>query len=203
MPAWKKIALEEQLAVINTDGTPSLGTGVTQGEMQSILGVDAAGTDNSTNVTLSGSLDYLTINGSGQVITVGSVDLTTDVTGALPVANGGTGASTLTQNGVLIGNGTNAVTAVDMSTKGHILVGDGTGNPSALSVGTNNFVLVADSNEDNGVKWESIGSLTSSGTVTEVQAGDNIIITGTATDDPTVNVDPALTSITSVAGANG
>jgi hypothetical protein len=37
------------------------------------------------------------------------VALTTDVTGTLPVANGGTGAGTLT--GILIGNGTSAVTA--------------------------------------------------------------------------------------------
>ena len=49
------------------------------------LGVDAAGTDNSTDVTLTGSYDYLTI--SGQAITLGQVDLTTDVTGALPNAN--------------------------------------------------------------------------------------------------------------------
>lgn len=57
------------------------------------LGVDAAGTDNSTNVTLAGSLDYLTL--SGQEITLNSVDLTTDVTGALPIANGGTNATTV------------------------------------------------------------------------------------------------------------
>lgn len=38
------------------------------------------------------------------------VDLTVDITGVLPVANGGTGAATLT--GVLVGNGTSAVTAV-------------------------------------------------------------------------------------------
>ena len=57
------------------------------------LGVDAAGTDNSTNVTLAGSLDYLTL--SGQQITLNSVDLTTDVTGALPIANGGTNATTV------------------------------------------------------------------------------------------------------------
>jgi len=56
------------------------------------LGVDAAGTDNSTDVTLAGSLDYLTL--SGQQITLNSVDLTTDVTGALPIANGGTNATT-------------------------------------------------------------------------------------------------------------
>jgi len=38
------------------------------------------------------------------------VDLTSEVTGILPVANGGTGASSLTDNSVLIGNGTSAIT---------------------------------------------------------------------------------------------
>ena len=49
------------------------------------LGVDASGTDNSTNVTLAGSLDYITI--SGQEITRNAIDLTADVTGTLPQAN--------------------------------------------------------------------------------------------------------------------
>ena len=49
---------------------------------RSSLGVDASGTDNSTNVTLSGSLDYITI--SGQVITRNLIDLSTDVSGLLP-----------------------------------------------------------------------------------------------------------------------
>jgi len=55
------------------------------------LGVDAAGTDNSTDVTLDGTPDYITI--TGQTITRNAVDLTTDVTGDLPVTEGGTGAS--------------------------------------------------------------------------------------------------------------
>lgn len=49
------------------------------------LGVDAAGTDNSTNVTLAGAYDYITL--SGQEITRGQIDLSTDVTGDLPYAN--------------------------------------------------------------------------------------------------------------------
>tara|TARA_R110002020_G_scaffold9501_4_gene37239 strand:+ start:7678 stop:14217 length:6540 start_codon:yes stop_codon:yes gene_type:complete len=49
------------------------------------ISVDPAGTDNSTNVTLAGSLDYLTL--SGQQITRNAIDLTTDVTGVLPSAN--------------------------------------------------------------------------------------------------------------------
>lgn len=64
----------------------------TQGAMQTTLNVDPAGTDNSTNVTLAGSLDYLTL--SGQEITRNAIDLTTDVSGDLPVAEGGTGSST-------------------------------------------------------------------------------------------------------------
>jgi len=75
----------------------------------------------------------------------------------IPVGDGGTGASTLTQNGALIGNAANAVTAVDMSTKGGLLVGDGTGNPSVLAIGANGLALVADSTETTGLKYASAG----------------------------------------------
>jgi len=73
------------------------------------LGVDAAGTDNSTNVTLAGTPDYITI--SGQEITRNQIDLTADVTGTLPVGSGGTGATTLTSNSILTGSGTSAIQA--------------------------------------------------------------------------------------------
>lgn len=49
------------------------------------LDVDQAGTDNSTDVTLAGTPDYITI--SGQVITRNPIDLTADVTGVLPEGN--------------------------------------------------------------------------------------------------------------------
>ena len=83
-------------------------------------------------VTLAGTPDYITI--SGQEITRNQIDLTADVTGALPIANGGTaststtycdltsnvtgtlpvgnggtGATTFTSNALLYGNGTGAV----------------------------------------------------------------------------------------------
>ncbi|MFN3188070.1 MAG: beta strand repeat-containing protein, partial [Candidatus Paceibacteria bacterium] len=72
------------------------------------IGVDPAGTDNSTNVTLAGE-NYLSL--TGQQITANAINLAgTNVTGTLPVARGGTGATTLT--GVTIGNGTGALSAV-------------------------------------------------------------------------------------------
>jgi hypothetical protein len=52
--------------------------------------------------------------------------LSTGVTGTLPVANGGTGATTLTSNNVIIGNGTSAVQFVAPSTSGNLLTSNGT-----------------------------------------------------------------------------
>jgi hypothetical protein len=62
-------------------------------DVESGVDFDPVGTDNSTNVTLAGSLDYLSL--AGQVLTLGSIDLTTDVTGTLPVGNGGTGLTSI------------------------------------------------------------------------------------------------------------
>jgi hypothetical protein len=64
-------------AIYDNSGTPALRSGITQAELQSAIGVDASGTDNSTDVTLAGSYDYISI--SGQVITRGQVDASTDI----------------------------------------------------------------------------------------------------------------------------
>lgn len=54
------------------------------------------------------------------------VDLAVDVTGTLPVANGGTGAASLLVNGVLLGNGVGAVQTVAPGPPGSVLRSDGT-----------------------------------------------------------------------------
>ena len=54
------------------------------------------------------------------------VDLAGGVTGTLPVANGGTGATALTLNNVLLGNGTSALQTVAPGTAGNALVSNGT-----------------------------------------------------------------------------
>jgi hypothetical protein len=99
-------------AITGTLAVSDGGTGATTAaDARTNLDVDQAGTDNSTNVTLVGTPDYITI--SGQEITRNAIDLTTDVTGSLPVANGGTGQTTLASTEVLVGNGTSGIVTAD------------------------------------------------------------------------------------------
>lgn len=62
---------------------------------------------------------------TGKQIKDQSVDLTVDVTGVLPVANGGSGSDTLPINSVLLGNGTGALQAVSPGTEGYVLTSNG------------------------------------------------------------------------------
>lgn len=75
-------------------------------------------TDNVTLDTTAGNL--LQVKDAG-------ISLTTKVTGTLPVANGGTGAATLGDAGVLIGNGTGAVQVTSAGTAGQVLTSNGAG----------------------------------------------------------------------------
>ena len=59
------------------------------------------------------------VNSSGQL------SLTTGVTGTLPAANGGTGTTTFTTNGVLYGNGVGPLQVTVAGTDGQVLVSQG------------------------------------------------------------------------------
>ena len=63
---------------------------------------------------------------SGVMTNVTGLPLTTGVTGTLPVANWGTGATTLTANNVILWNGTSAVQVVAPWTSGNVLTSNGT-----------------------------------------------------------------------------
>ena len=104
------------------------------------------------------STQYLANTGTSNAPAWNEVALATGVSGTLPVGNGGTGATTFTANGILVGNGTSAVAVTaTMATKGHLMVGDGSGAPSMLAVGSNDQVLTADSGEATGLKWSDAG----------------------------------------------
>ncbi len=77
---------------------------------------------------------------SGVLSAVSNVALTSEVTGTLPVANGGTGAASLSANAVLLGNGTTAPQTVAPGTSGNVLTSNGTtwqsSAPSSSPVGS-------------------------------------------------------------------
>ena len=104
MPNWKKLIVSGSAAEITT--LKATGLSADSSETQSLMINDdgvvktrtlgsaafsntsaftAAGVDNSTDVTLTGTPDYITI--SGQTITRNQIDLANDVTGILPSAN--------------------------------------------------------------------------------------------------------------------
>ena len=89
-------------------------------------GAVTPGTGTVTSVAMSTSLSGLSVTGS-PVTSTGTLALS----GTLGVGSGGTGATTLTANGVIIGNGTSALTAISPSTSGNVLLSNGTNWSSA------------------------------------------------------------------------
>ena len=70
--------------------------------------------------------------GTGDAVSFASLTLTTD----LAVADGGTGASSLTNGGILLGSGAGAITATAALLDGEMIVGDGTTDPAIESGAT-------------------------------------------------------------------
>lgn len=67
----------------------------------------------------------------------------TNATGTLAVGKGGTGATSLTDGGLLLGSGTSAVTALGVAANGQIPIGDGSTDPVLATIsGTSNEIEV-------------------------------------------------------------
>lgn len=84
-----------------------------------------------TSVSGTGTVNGLTLTGtvtSTGSLTLGgtlSVNLATDVTGTLPVANGGTGLNNFTTGAVILGNGTSSFSQVSPGTANNVLTSNG------------------------------------------------------------------------------
>lgn len=133
--------------VLSTDGSGSLswispttgsvttiatGTGLTGGP------ISGSGTISIANVGSAGTYTKVTTNAQGQVV-AGSTLSDSDIpslsaakitSGTLPVALGGTGAVSFTNNGVLVGSGTSPLSATVAGTQYQVLRADAGGAPA-------------------------------------------------------------------------
>ena len=133
-------------ALTGTVGVTSGGTGLTSGTSGGIpyfnsattmassaaltangvvLGGGAGGAPTSTAAGAANSVLRVPAGGGAPVF--GAIDLTSTaaVTGSLPVANGGTGAATLTAGSLVVGNGTSAVNFLTAGTTGNVIYATG------------------------------------------------------------------------------
>jgi hypothetical protein len=123
-----------------------------------------------------------------------------NVTGTLAVGSGGTGATSLTDGGVLLGSGTGAVTAMAVLADGEMIVGDGTTDPVAESgadLRTSIGVGTGDSPQFTGIE---LGHATDT-TLTKASSGDvniegNIIYRAGGTDVPVADGGTGVSTLT-------
>jgi len=109
----------------------------------------------------------------------------------LAVGQGGTGATTLTDGGVLLGSGTEAVSATAVLADGEMLVGDGTTDPSlesgatlrtSIGVGTADNVEFANAVVNNLTNDSTVAASHLTGSFTGSFVGDGSNLTGVAQD---------------------
>lgn len=107
-------------------------------------GITASSSDTLTNKSIDFATNTLTTTkaqlntaiSDGSVVTSGANSSITSLTGLttpLTVPQGGMGAATYTDGGILLGSGTGPVTAMSVLADGEIIVGDGTTDPVALA----------------------------------------------------------------------
>ena len=128
---------------------------------------------------------------SGSAAELASLSLDT----ALTVANGGTGAKTLTDGGVLLGSGTGALTALGQATNGQLVVGSTGADPVLATLTGGSNITVTNTAGAISIAATGLGS----GTVTAVSASgtkNGITLTSTlSSTTPELKLEGTLGSI--------
>ena len=165
----------------------TLGSGVTSSSLTTV-GTIGTGTWEGTAIgsgyggtgeDFSGSTGIIKVS-SGTFSASSTIDLTSEVTGTLPVGNGGTGASTLASNAILTGNGTSAITAeTNLSFNGSTL-----GVTGDVSISGS----IEDSNNNEVITITATSSAVNEFTIANSATGNNPSISATG-DDTNIGID--------------
>ena len=148
------------------------------GTIGEVLTSNGAGTPTWTTLSAGGTVTSVAASGGTTGLTFSGSPITTSGTltlaGTLVVANGGTGATTLAVNNVLLGNGTSALQVVAPGTSGNVLTSDGTTWASTTPT-AGGVTSVAASGGTTGMTFSG-SPITTSGTLT--LAGTLIVANG-------------------------
>lgn len=110
--------------------------GIVYGNGVSAVGVTAALNNGQLLIGSSGAAPVpasLTSTGGSITVSAGAGTLNIDLAAPVSVANGGTGATTLTAHGILVGEGTSAINPIVL-TNGQLLIGSTGADPVAASL---------------------------------------------------------------------
>ena len=174
------------------------GTGATSAaDARTALGVDAAGTDNSTNVTLTNT-DYLSI--SGQAITAGTVPISRGGTGLTSLGTAGqvltinSGATALEWADSSSGTVTETFKTIEVSGQNSV-VADSATDTLTLAAGTG-MTITTDNSTDT-ITFSSSGGGTASNSFETISvSGQNSVVADSATDTLTLVAGTGMTITT-------
>ena len=186
-PANNKFLLQDLFPTVNTLGatSESLFVSITNKNVLNFKGIKSLNSlltvaTASNNITLQVNEASINLANCNNVTSgfLSSVSLTTNVTGTLPVASGGTGTTTLTANSLLLGNGTSALSALGVATNGQIPIGRTGLGPALATLTAGSNVTIT-----NGSGSITIAASLSTFTNTVNAAGYNLYGTGWISGD--------------------
>lgn len=191
MATNKKITALSELSEIN----------LADDDVLAVVDVSAGTTHKVRKSTLASALaGVASISAESPLAVNASTGSVTVSTGTIPVSKGGTGATSLTDGGVLLGSGTGAVTAMGVLSDGQMIVGDGTTDPVAESGATLRTSIGVGTGDSPQFTAVNIGAASDT-TVARASAGDinvegNLVYRAGGTDVPVADGGTGASSLT-------